>query len=269
MKSVTRALGCTLVITAVPVVLAIASFSCCAVAEDPAWSKSLLTAYPDHLEKVLDGVLVWRDGTRMEVDDGKAPKPFEEWLENPDIEDMFALTYGPGDTTGPPGKDFDPGRARNDAFFKKMYGDCRTGEVEKNLKDIVWLPSKAGEHLKVTAINGVADHLDVVSHELDLLPRTFDRFLFPSAGTYNCRVIAGTDQVSGHGYGFAIDIAVQHSHYWRWAKPRADGGYAYQNEIPMEIVRIFEKHGFIWGGKWYHYDTMHFEYRPELLAPRP
>jgi hypothetical protein len=30
-------------------------------------------------------------------------------------------------------------------------------------------------------------------------------------------------------------------------------------------VRVFEKHGFIWGGAWYHYDTMHFEYRPELL----
>ncbi|MEJ2663631.1 MAG: M15 family metallopeptidase, partial [Spirochaetia bacterium] len=28
----------------------------------------------------------------------------------------------------------------------------------------------------------------------------------------------------------------------------------------------FEKYGFIWGGKWYHYDTMHFEYRPELLV---
>jgi type I restriction enzyme R subunit len=24
-------------------------------------------------------------------------------------------------------------------------------------------------------------------------------------------------------------------------------------------VQIFEKRGFIWGGKWYHYDTMHFE----------
>ncbi len=45
-----------------------------------------------------------------------------------------------------------------------------------------------------------------------------------------------------------------------------DGAYAYKNEIPMEIVRIFEKHGFIWGGKWHHYDTMHFEYRPELLG---
>jgi peptidoglycan L-alanyl-D-glutamate endopeptidase CwlK len=32
-----------------------------------------------------------------------------------------------------------------------------------------------------------------------------------------------------------------------------------------EIVRIFEKHGFVWGGKWYHYDTMHFEYRPEIV----
>jgi D-alanyl-D-alanine carboxypeptidase len=29
---------------------------------------------------------------------------------------------------------------------------------------------------------------------------------------------------------------------------------------------LFEQHGFIWGGKWYHYDTMHFEYRPEIIA---
>lgn len=39
----------------------------------------------------------------------------------------------------------------------------------------------------------------------------------------------------------------------------------YANCIPMEIVRVFEKHGFIWGGRWYHYDTMHFEYRPEFF----
>ncbi|WP_228384801.1 M15 family metallopeptidase [Campylobacter pinnipediorum] len=28
---------------------------------------------------------------------------------------------------------------------------------------------------------------------------------------------------------------------------------------------IFEKNGFIWGGRWKHFDTMHFEYRPEFL----
>ena len=50
------------------------------------------------------------------------------------------------------------------------------------------------------------------------------------------------------------------------SKPAADGRIPYKNEIPWEIVRIFERHGFIWGGKWYHYDTMHFEYRPEIIA---
>ena len=39
-------------------------------------------------------------------------------------------------------------------------------------------------------------------------------------------------------------------------------GEAYE----LEVVSIFEKHGFIWGGKWYHYDTMHFEYRPEFFG---
>jgi hypothetical protein len=24
-------------------------------------------------------------------------------------------------------------------------------------------------------------------------------------------------------------------------------------------------YGFIWGGKWLFFDTMHFEYRPEIL----
>jgi len=68
------------------------------------------------------------------------------------------------------------------------------------------------------------------------------------------------------GFGIAIDIAAAHSHYWLRAKPGAGGHIAYKNEIPWEIVRIFEANGFIWGGKWYHYDTMHFEYRPELIG---
>jgi hypothetical protein len=44
------------------------------------------------------------------------------------------------------------------------------------------------------------------------------------------------------------------------------GAIVYRNRMPAEIVAIFEKHGFIWGGKWYHFDTMHFEFRPELLV---
>jgi hypothetical protein len=228
----------------------------------------LLAAYPEHLERIEDGALVWRDGTRMPLDDGKGTKTFEDWLADPDIEDMFAPAYTPGELAAPPPKNFDPGRARNAEFFERVYGDCRNGEVARSLTTIEWLPTKSGQRLRFSKINGAAKALEAVSRELDALPARFDAFLIPSAGTFNCRPIAGTSRVSAHGYGIAVDIAVRKSDYWRWHKPEPDGSYAYRNRIPMEIVRIFEKHGFIWGGKWHHYDTMHFEYRPELLGPR-
>jgi hypothetical protein len=75
--------------------------------------------------------------------------------------------------------------------------------------------------------------------------------------------------MSMHSFGMTIDINVSYSNYWRWSvRDKSEDSptlIPYKNRIPVEIVEIFEKHGFIWGGKWYHYDTMHFEYRPELL----
>ena len=68
-----------------------------------------------------------------------------------------------------------------------------------------------------------------------------------------------------------LDINAEKSEYWQWDL-KAQGipiseeaALAYRNTVPWEIVEIFEKHEFVWGGKWYHYDTMHFEYRPELF----
>lgn len=232
----------------------------------------LLAAYPEAIAAIEANEIVWRDGTRMPLDDGTGEKPFRPWLDAPDVEDMLAIPYPAGAEAAPPARDSDPGRARNEAFFRKMYGDCQTGEVKPKLRPVAWLPTKSGRKIEVTTVNGVADRLAAVSRELDALPARFDKFLLPAAGTYNCRVIAGTSRVSAHGYAIAIDIAVAQSDYWRWAAKGADaeGGPAtipYRNRIPLEIVRIFEKHGFIWGGRWYHYDTMHFEYRPELLPP--
>lgn len=227
----------------------------------------LVAAYPTFLERRDGNALVWRDGKRIAIDDGRGPKTPAVRLEAPDIKDMFVQPY-PFGVAPPPERDSDPGRARHDELFVGMYGDCRRNEVRANLVSIVWLPKKWGKTLEVTRINGVADKLTAVSAELDALPARFDIYLFPPAGTYNCRPIAGTERQSPHGLGIAIDIATKHTDYWRWTKPGADGRYAYKNRIPAEIVAIFEKHGFIWGGKWYHYDTMHFEYRPELLPGR-
>lgn len=229
----------------------------------------LLAAYPDQLDRIEGNTLYWRDGTKMPLDDGKGVKDFQAWLDDPDIEDTLAVPYPVGAPLTPPPKDTDPGRARNAAFFDKLYGNCKRGEVEKNLATIVWLPRKAGQRLRVNRRNGAAQALEAVSRELDALPARFDVFLTPSAGTYNCRVIAGTKRLSAHGYAIAIDIAVKRSDYWRNAKPGEDGSYAFRNEIPPQIVEIFERHGFIWGGRWHHYDTMHFEYRPELTGTRP
>lgn len=236
-------------------------------AADAADITRLPATYPDFLERIDGNELVWRDGTRMPLDDGKGVKPFAAWLEDPDIEDMLRVPYPAGTGRIEPALESDPGRARNAAFFDRMYGDCRKGGVKAKLATITWLPKKARQRLEITTINGVAERLEAVSRELDELPASFDAFLNPAGGTYNCRVIAGTTRVSAHGYGIAIDIAVKSSDYWRWGTGGASGKLAYRNRIPLEIVHIFERHGFIWGGRWYHYDTMHFEYRPELLPP--
>ncbi len=224
----------------------------------------LLAAYPEHLAGVDGNWLVWRDGTRMAIDDGAGPKAFDQWLLKPDLKDMLDIPYPTGDQPQPPLANSDPGRARNSAFFGKMYGDCQKGEVAANLVDVVWLPKKSGQRLRASKINGVAERLTAISRALDELPAAFDIYLKPSEGTYNCRPIAGATRPSAHSYGIAIDISSRAAHYWRWS---SGGTAAYQNSIPMEIVRVFEAHGFVWGGKWWHYDTMHFEYRPELLMP--
>jgi D-alanyl-D-alanine carboxypeptidase len=227
---------------------------------------ALVAAYPDFLASAEGNDLVWTDSTHMTLDDGKGAKPFEVLLDVPDLKDMFYAPYPRGAAGLPPAHNSDPGRVRFQALFDKMYGDCTRGEVERNLVDVVWLPRKGAQRLKATRVNGVAGKLQAVSDELDRLPDGFTRYLVPSAGTYNCRVVAGTRRVSAHGHGIAIDIASGPADHWLWNKPGADGRYRYKNRVPMEIVAIFEKYGFIWGGRWYHYDTMHFEYRPEILA---
>jgi hypothetical protein len=226
----------------------------------------LRRTYPDVVADADGGVLVWKDGTRMPFDDSRPGKDFATLLDAPSLRDQFYAPYPTGEVTAPPRINEDPGRVRYQPFFDKMYGDCTKGEVSKHLVDVPWLSKKWGKTIKITSVNGVAEKLKAVSGELDALPERFDKYLLPPSGTYNCRVIVGTHRVSTHGSGIAIDIAVKYAHYWRWTKSDADGRYIWRNSIPNEIVAIFEKHGFIWGGKWYHFDTMHFEYRPELLA---
>ncbi len=229
----------------------------------------LVAAYPAALDRVEGGEIVWRDGARMQIDDGKGVKSYDAWLAEPDIKDIFAYPYPAGNPLVPPPAGTDPGRARPPALFDKLYGNCRSGGVTPNLVNVVWLPKKSGRQINFNALQGAAVRLQAVSARLDALPAHFDKFLLPTGGTYSCRTIAGTKQLSAHGYGIAIDLAPAQAHYWRWVSPYSDTPPAYRNDFPPEIVEAFEAEGFIWGGRWSHFDTMHFEYRPELLPRRP
>jgi hypothetical protein len=228
----------------------------------------LVASYPDALVRHDDRALLWRDGTAMPVSDGVANKAFEMLLRYASILDQFSVPYRRGPLSKPPGPNEDPGRFRNTAFFRKMYGDCDKGEVSSRLVSIPWLAKTWGKPVRITPVNHLDERLRAVSAEIDVLPDNIKRAAYPIAGTYNCRVVADTRQPSPHAFGIAIDLNLAFSDYWYWARTR-DGSLPYRNRMPQEIVSIFEKHGFIWGGKWNHFDTMHFEYRPELLADGP
>ena len=224
----------------------------------------LIKSYPEWINKRDGNSLVLKDGTQFSISDGREDKTFDELLEHPDIDDMFYFAYPAESEPKQAPKNFDPGRVRFQPLFDTMYGDCTRNEVTKNLRTIAWLPRHAGGGVPITTVNEVDKHLEKVSRELDELDTSFVKYLNPISGTYNCRAIAGSNVRSMHSYAAAIDIQSKRSNYWRWALSKDEPKW--QNQIPIEIVRIFEKHGFIWGGNWYHYDTMHFEYRPELLT---
>ncbi len=227
----------------------------------------LVRAYPDFLTGFDGSNLIWRDGTRMPVSDGRPDKSPEERLRDGSILDQLGWVYPAGTNAAPLD---DPGRVRNKAFFDKMYGSCRDGQVTPHLVRVIWLPRTWGHAISITSVNGVDRQLTAISNELDDLPPEDKRYLFPIGGTYICRTVADTGQISMHGWGAAIDINTAFSDYWLWRRGKSVSGTPYYvNRIPPEIVAVFERHGFIWGGRWSHFDTMHFEYRPELLGFDP
>lgn len=222
----------------------------------PVYARRLIKAYPEQKMRYAGNSICFPDGTSIIYDDKKT-KDFTKMLDDSDIEDMFSIPY---DTIGKPKYLADAGRSRCDALFKKMYG-ASAEAVRKNLVTVEWF----GQKILFTKVNGADKQLQKVAAELANIPSM--RNYLKSSGTFYWRKVRGANRQSAHSYGIAFDIGVDHSNYWLWSNPGAKetDKIKYVNRIPKEIVKVFEKHGFIWGGRWYHYDTMHFEYRPELI----
>jgi len=205
--------------------------------------------------KIKNNIIYFDDNTTM-IYDNHIKKTFEEKLKNPSVKDMISIKYHAFADIKAPNINDDSGRFRNDELLKKLYGKDKKS-IEKNLINLKWVD---GSIILFNKKQNAAKKLEKVIIELKKLPTRYMKYIQNIAGTYVYRYIAGTSRLSTHSYGIGIDINIKESNYWKWDKDKI-----FKNKIPKEIIDIFERYGFIWGGRWYHYDTMHFEYRPELF----
>ncbi|HSU02909.1 MAG TPA: M15 family metallopeptidase [Nocardioides sp.] len=67
------------------------------------------------------------------------------------------------------------------------------------------------------------------------------------AGCYYPRFIANTTSLSNHSFGLALDLNVP------------GNGRGTVGDIDRDVVAVFKKWGFAWGGDWRYTDPMHFE----------
>ncbi|MEO0852615.1 MAG: M15 family metallopeptidase [Cyanobacteria bacterium J06648_11] len=223
----------------------------------------LRLAYRDYISDIDATHVIMKDGSRILIDDGRQ-KSHMQRLVSADIEDMLSQVYPLLDcmsVDAKPARNFDPGRIRNEAFFRAVYGGDRRS-AGRQLATVRWF----GRPIRFTAAAGADEALAKVANELATLQDLDSQLVSSIGGTFNWRRIAGTNRLSVHSFGAAIDLNVKFADYWRWSGGKPGSVPSYQNRIPANVIRVFEKHNFIWGGRWYHYDTMHFEYRPELTA---
>ena len=157
-------------------------------------------------------------------------------------------------------------------FMDDLWLSRNRNEAYSNLKRIRFLERTVRVHYKIVSVLEVVEERILEEAEKDSSIKTWINSLAPLQ-SWNWRSIAATELHSFHSYGAAIDLIPRtigrKQTYWLWtSKHRRDWfnvPYEERYHPPEKVIKIFENHGFIWGGKWQRFDTMHFEYRPEVL----
>ena len=224
----------------------------------------LMLAYPGYIANIKEKngyvYLILKSGKTLVYDD-KIKKSSQEKLTNPDLQDTLEQIYPLLPAKSIMKLDFDPGRARCYGLLTEVYGSSKNS-IEKNLTEV-----KVGyNNFQFNRNNNAAISLQAIMKEVMPLSQknqTVRKCLLPCSGTFNYRVIAGTKRLSPHAYGIAIDLASDKRDYWKWASKEV--GEKRLASYASELVEVFEKNGFVWGGKWSHFDILHFEYRPEII----
>jgi len=163
---------------------------------------------------------------------------------------------------------------RHNGFLGVLYGALSAGQARKIMVNVNLFGFSVRVHpIMVEPLARVERDTRAILGESPEV-RSFLRSLGTVDGQL-WRYIAGTRSLSYHSYGTAIDLLpVRYNgqfSYWRWA---AEAGITKWWDLrldqrwmpPMDLVEIFERHGFVWGGRWLFFDAIHMEYRPEIHA---
>jgi D-alanyl-D-alanine carboxypeptidase len=225
---------------------------------------TLMLAYPGYIVGVekSDAIVycIMKSGKKIIYDD-KIKKSHEEKLANPDLQDVLEQIYPLDKNNTLMDKNFDPGRARPYELLSEVYGNSKQS-IQSNLTNLKY----GYTNYQFNSQNNANTSLESALKEIMPLAKTrgdIGSILYPASGTYNYRVIAGTGRLSPHSFGIAIDLKLDNRDYWKWSSE--EQGNKRVAEYPKELVEAFEKNNLIWGGKWGHFDILHFEYRPEII----
>ncbi|MDR1787276.1 MAG: M15 family metallopeptidase [Treponema sp.] len=160
---------------------------------------------------------------------------------------------------------------RSHHFYDALFRASSKTEAEERVKQICFLGITTNVHYSIL------EELSLVEEKILALKKTNKAVRdwvesLKSADAWNWRSVAETESRSFHSYGTAIDLLPQNlkglQTYWLWASRTNPEWwnipYTKRFHPPKEVIEAFEEQGFIWGGKWFLFDTMHFEYRPEI-----
>ena len=249
--------------------------------------KALFNAYPNQIERVEyrngDWALLLR-GTWFYYSDGRIlpenllgdaaginPQPFYNYQKE------LPVWKKPSTEEAARYKEMANNIARNPLrrsphFFDALWRMNNRDEAYQRVKTIRFLGKSVNVHYLIMENLALVEEQIRASAKTDPQVQTWVNGINTLEG-WTWRNIAQTQSRSFHAYGLAVDILPKSlggkETYWLWAAKKKPEwwniSYNERYQPPAAVIKAFETYGFVWGGKWIFFDTMHFEYRPEIL----
>ena len=163
-------------------------------------------------------------------------------------------------------------RRRSPHFFDALWRAHDRDESYERIKSIRFLGHTVAVHYGILEELSLVEEHILAAAKTDPQVQSWITNINEMAG-WSWRNVANSQSRSFHSYGVAIDILPKSlggkETYWLWASERKPDWWniPYEDRFhpPGAVVEAFELYGFVWGGKWPYFDTMHFEYRPEVF----